>query len=102
MGRIFLRMDNRMREVLKMESRGGVSIDIRMEMFMKGSGKMILNKERGRCIIRIKINMRDNGEKGRRMDGESIGIIMERFTKVILLMEEKMDMERYILQTELE
>ena len=84
MGHIFLRMDNRMREVLKMESRDGESIDIRMEMFMKVNGKMILNKERGRCIIRIRINIKENGEKEKRMDGVNIGIITERFMKVIL------------------
>jgi hypothetical protein len=83
MGLIFLKMDNLMREVLRMENKGGESIDIRMEMFIKVNGKMILNKERGLCIILIRINIKENGEKGRRMGGESIGIIMERFIKVI-------------------
>jgi hypothetical protein len=81
---IFLKMDNRMREALKMENKGGESIDIRIEMFIKGSGKMILNKERGRCIILIRINIKENGEKERKMVGGSIGTITERFMKVIL------------------
>ena len=66
-----------------------------METYMKVNGKMISKKEKGQCAIRIKINMKDCGIKVKKMDLESTTTIMELFMKVILSMEEKMDLERY-------
>ncbi len=60
---------------------------------MKDNGKMILKKEKELCGILIRTNTKDSGKKEKKMAMESIGIIMELYIKVILIMEENKDME---------
>ena len=73
-----------------MGNKAGVGIDILTVMYTKVSGKMILSKARGLCGIPIRINMKDSGSRGRKMDGESISITMQLYMKATSLMAESM------------
>lgn len=90
-------MDNRIKALSKMENKDGDAIDTLMVMFIKANGKMILKKEKVPCGILIKINIKDNGLKARKMDGVNIFIIMAPFIKAILQMEENMVLEQFRL-----
>lgn len=73
-----------------MVNRDGEDIDILMVIYMKGSGKMILNKGRVQCGILITINIKAIGIKEKKMHLENTIIIMEQSMKEILIMVEKM------------
>lgn len=74
-------MENLMKEVLKMENKDGVDTGIPMEMYTKENGKMTSNKEKVQCGIQIKINMKGNGSKAKKMDGENIFTTMQLFMR---------------------
>ena len=86
---MFLRMVSLTKDRLKMEKPDMVNIDMPMAMFIKDSGATILSKAMESCIILIKIHIKVNGSKAKRMDMALIIIITALFIKVILLMVEK-------------
>lgn len=88
---MFLRMVSPIKGKLIMVKPGLESIDMPMEMSIKDSGTRILSKVMASCIILIKIRIKVNGSKAKRMDMVLTIIIMVLFIKVILLMVEKME-----------
>lgn len=101
MEHISSKMDNHIKEVLKMANKAGVDIDIQTVMSMKVTGGMISSKVKELCGIQISISMKANGSKERKMDGENISTTMAQFMKETFLMEENKVLEQSLFLMEL-
>ena len=85
-----LRMVSLTRDKLIMAKLDMVTIGMPTATYIRDSGKMTLSKVTELCIILIKIHMKVNGSKAKRMDMELTIIITVLFIKATLLMVEKM------------
>jgi transcriptional regulator with GAF, ATPase, and Fis domain len=100
MEHISSKMDNHIKEVLKMANKAGVDIDIQTVMSMKVTGGMISSKVKELCGILISTSMKASGSKERKMDGENISTIMALSIKETFLMEESKVLEQSLFLME--